>query len=156
MFRGGGGLNVVRIGNLTLGNLDRVTLEGGPRDVFVLNVTGEFEMSDQARIVTGDGVDPSHVLINVIGAGPIVSADDATLIEGTILAPDRSLRLHDIIGAAIGGSAPAGGRELSFDDGAIVTLVTFNPCSPVPDPRAFAVLAPVFLLLMHRPRRARR
>lgn len=91
-INGSGGLNVVDVSgiNMTSGIL---TLHGSASDIFVINDSGKFTSSNSAMQLTG-GVTPNNVIFNVSGSVAITGGG-ATNFEGTILAPNSSVSVHD-------------------------------------------------------------
>ncbi len=76
-------------GNSTL------TLQGAPDTTFIINVTRQFSLSDNARIVLAGGVSWNDVLFNVRGKGSSVRLSGNAWLEGILLANQRSVRLRD-------------------------------------------------------------
>src|SRR5512140_705971 len=54
-IQGNGGLNVISIANINMGG-GILTLNGGPNDLFVLNVTGGIALGGSAQIIGGGSV----------------------------------------------------------------------------------------------------
>jgi choice-of-anchor A domain-containing protein len=105
-FTSSGGLNVIRLGSVDLVK-KTLTINGGPNDVFVFNVTRGFTLSSSKVILTG-GVNASNVIWNFTGTGDDIRIfKDVTVASGTFLAPQRDVTL-DI--ATLHGSIIAGGK----------------------------------------------
>ena len=143
---GTGGWNIINVTDIAGQN--SVTLEGGPDDVFIFNVFGEFDLKGSAQI---SGVDPSRVLINIIGPGiKEVSSKQGTLIEGTVLAVDRSLDLYSVHDSVIGGM----GGTITLKSTNSLTQDNFNT-SAVPIPSGIFLLGSGLLGLMGLRRKAK-
>ena len=85
---GNGGLNVINVGSIVL--VKKVlTLKGGPNDIFIINVSGDFSMGS-SQVVLAGGVTVNHVLWNVPGTGTTVNVyKSVTSVSGTFLVPYR-------------------------------------------------------------------
>jgi hypothetical protein len=99
------GLNVLTVTDINLSSSQVVTLQGGPNASFVVNVTGGFTMGGSARITGGGSVNGSKIFINVVGNGSTVSSHIGNFIDGTVLAPNRAVSLHNVTGQVIAGGA---------------------------------------------------
>jgi hypothetical protein len=104
---GNGGVNVIAIESISYsGATDKLTLDGGASDVFIVNVSGSVKLSHKlSSIQVGGGVSESHVLFNLTAAhDPLTISGNAT-IAGTYLAPNGGVRLSPavVIGGVIGG-----------------------------------------------------
>ncbi len=113
---GNGGLNVINVGSVVL--VKKVlTLSGGPNDVFIFNVSGDYSLGSSQIKLTG-GVKASNVLWNFPGTGTTVNVyKDVTSAVGTFLVPFRDY-VQDV--AALTGSVIAGGN-VRIHSGATVT-----------------------------------
>ena len=120
---GNGGLNVINVGSITL--VKKVlTLKGGPNDIFIINVAGNFSMGS-SQVVLAGGVTVGHVLWNFPGTGTSVKVyKDITSVSGTFLAPFRDY-VQDV--ATLYGSVVSGGN-VSIHSGAKVTCP--GGCTP--------------------------
>jgi hypothetical protein len=127
---GNGGLNVIAIESISFsGSTDKLTLDGGPSDVFVLNVAGSVKLSHKlSRIQVGGGASESHVLFNLTtDQAPLTISGGAT-IAGTYLAPNGGVRLSP--GVVIGGII--GSAQTTLTSAARVECVPFDgaTCAP--------------------------
>ena len=107
-FTGNGGLNVICINNINLVGAT-ITIQGGPSDTFIFNVTGPGLSGVQTLNnvkTTLVGVAPSQILWNVTASGTTVNATKLTTrIAGTWLVPNGSFILDK---AVLNGSICAG------------------------------------------------
>ncbi len=109
-FTGNGGLSVICINNINLVGAT-ITIQGGPSDTFIFNVTGPGVGSPGAHNLnnvktTLVGVTPSQILWNVTASGTTVNATKLTTkIVGTWLVPNGSFILDK---AVLNGSVCAG------------------------------------------------
>src|ERR1035437_6687513 len=70
---GAPGENVVlNLENFQMSGDSILTLQGGANTIFTINVTHQFSLADNARIVLAGGVDWSNVLFRVRGRGRAV------------------------------------------------------------------------------------
>jgi uncharacterized lipoprotein NlpE involved in copper resistance len=91
---GNGGSNVISVQSLNYRG-DTLTLSGGANDTFVFNVTGAFHFARSTMVLTG-GVTANHVLFNFPTAGGEIDLSRrASVIDGTFLAPQRTVRYHN-------------------------------------------------------------
>jgi len=113
---GNGGLNVINVGSIVL--VKKVlTLKGGPNDIFIINVSGDFSMGS-SQVVLAGGVTVNHVLWNVPGTGTTVNVyKSVTSVSGTFLVPYRDY-VQDV--ATLYGSVLSGGN-VRIHSGAKVT-----------------------------------
>jgi choice-of-anchor A domain-containing protein len=120
---GNGGLNVIKVGSVVLVK-QVLTLSGGPNDVFIFNVSGDFSLgSSQIKLV--GGVTASQVLWNFPGTGTTVNVyKDVTSACGTFLVPFRDY-VQDV--AALNGAVICGGN-VRIHSGATVTYP--SGCTP--------------------------
>jgi choice-of-anchor A domain-containing protein len=96
-------VNVICVRDVNLSG-KQVTLFGPPGASFIINVTGNFVLTGGGRgpqIRVAGGVQPRDVLYNIIGPGSDVAfsggggGEDccAAIVDGTVLAPQRKIRL---------------------------------------------------------------
>ena len=112
---GNGGLNVIRVtGDVSLsGGSSSLTLQGGPNDSFVFQLTAQDASSVHTLNLSGvtmhiTGVSASQILWNMNGLGGGITITSGATVYGTFLAPDRSI-LGDhanLDGRLIGGGGP--------------------------------------------------
>jgi len=144
------GNNVLHLTDLTVksGNL---TINGGPNDYFVFNVSGKFSVDDSANILLTGGIGPANVLFNVTGTGQDVSIAGGTgsQVSGILMALSRNIILHDntFTGEIIGAFGDADtSRKVSITSGFQLN---------VPEPSTF-ILAALGLLGLVACRRRKR
>jgi choice-of-anchor A domain-containing protein len=92
---GKGGLNVICVNKIELSGGKQVTLTGGDSDTFVVNVLGKLALSGCSGLRVG-GTKPGKVLYNVVNGGEDVALSgggNCSVIEGTVLAPGRKIKL---------------------------------------------------------------
>jgi choice-of-anchor A domain-containing protein len=87
------GQNIVCADAIDLSGKSVVDLDdGGFSNVtFVVNISGKFQLSGGSRMDTSGDIEPQDVLYNVLDTGPAVSFSGGSVINGTVLAPDRSI-----------------------------------------------------------------
>lgn len=97
------GLNVICIKELDLSKGEVLTLHGDRESTFVVNLRGKtFKLKDGARTALAGGVRADGVLWNLIGKGKDVELGGGqggescceTVVEGTLLAPARKIKLR--------------------------------------------------------------
>lgn len=99
------GLNIYRLGSLNY-NSDVLTLIGGANDVFVFDVTGNFDFSQSQIVLTG-GITANNVLFNFLtgSSGHVDLNKAANEFYGTILSPSAPIDYHNpatFVGRLIG------------------------------------------------------
>ncbi len=121
---GSGGVNVIAIESITFsGSTDKLTFDGGPSDVFIVNVSGSVKLSHKlSRIQVGGGVSESAVLFNLTAAHEPLTVSGGATLAGTYLAPNAGIRLSPavVIGGVIGGG------DTSLTSAAHVECVPFE------------------------------
>src|SRR5262249_34305428 len=90
----GSGVTVINInGDLDMSSHAQLTLSAPSTANLIINVMGEFHMSGQSSIVLSGGISSERVLFNIVGAGADVSLSGGALLNGTILATERSAQV---------------------------------------------------------------
>lgn len=108
------GLNVICVEEIELSGEELITLAGNDDANFVVNITGrKFKLSGGSDIRVSGGSLPNQILFNVIGEGEDVALSGGgggencceSVVDGTILAPDRKIKLSPglVNGALISG-----------------------------------------------------
>jgi hypothetical protein len=124
---GTGGVNVVKVNSINYGTGDVLTLAGGPNDVFVINVAGNFRF--QSGALQLQGVTPDRVIFNVPTAGNNVTiSGENSVFRGTILAPNRTVddtRTGNFTGSIIA-------RNVNVTGGDQLHEMSFTPPAPGP------------------------
>ena len=120
---GNGGVNVIAInGNIR----NSLILSGTSSDIFIVNVTGNVNLSGAATLGLAGGVTAGHVLYNFTGSHGSINIAASGSINGTLLAPT-----YDV--TAVGtfnGEIVAGGSAITLA-GAQVNAVPFSAPAPV-------------------------
>jgi len=80
---------VMQLSNFVLNN-STLTLNGLAGSAFVINVSNNFSLSNQSRILLSGGLTPSDVLFNLTGSGGTTQISGASLLKGTLLAYNPS------------------------------------------------------------------
>jgi choice-of-anchor A domain-containing protein len=130
-------INVLNLSNLVLSNAaDGLTLNGPANADFIINITGNFALTNGASIVLTGGVLPTNVLFNVIGTNGNGSANSPSgvcfssesqnnscatnytgtpqgQISGIVLAPYRDITLDGVI---VNGEVISGDLNLTISD----------------------------------------
>ena len=117
-----GAVNVIDVSSIHLSG-GNFTLNGGPNDLFVVNDTGDFELSGNTNMLLSGGLTTNHVLFNFVGSGPQVQTSGQSFTVGTFLGVDR---VFNINGGTHGGEF-IGGLSLSFQSNPIVNQVRAVP-----------------------------
>ncbi len=132
---GNGGVNVINVNSIQLDGSSALTLQGGPNDVFYINVSGKFAMTGNTAIQLS-GVSQSHVIFNIIGSGEQVAFTGKSFAQGSFLAVNRDIAVSGatVFGQLIGSE----GHQIAITSGAEVCGVPFVPptpyCPPPPPP----------------------
>ena len=86
---GNGGLNVIAVESVDIVK-QTLTISGGPNDIFIFNVAGDFIFNGSQMVLSG-GVMANHILWNFPTAGSdILFFKPVAVANGTFLAPLRS------------------------------------------------------------------
>lgn len=93
---------------LTSGTL---TLTGSANTAFIINVTGQFSLSNHAVITLSGGVTWDNVLFNVRGSGSTVTLSGQSYLQGYLLATNRAVNLSG--GSLVRGEVIANSVSLS-------------------------------------------
>ena len=129
---GGPGVNVIRVGDITLSG-KQLTLLAPAGASFIINVRGKFVLTGGGQgpqIRVAGGLQPQDVLYNIMGTGADVAFSGggggvnccAAVVDGTVLAPLRKIALSPglVNGAVISA------KDISIVSGASVRC----PASP--------------------------
>lgn len=87
------------------------TLSGTAGQAIILNVTRNFSLKGGAKIVLSGGLQWDSVLFNIVGTGNVVSFDQASSLNGILLANRRTVRMKNsstVDGEVIGNSIQIG------------------------------------------------
>ncbi len=150
---GNGDVNVLSVNKIHLSGSKVLTLSGNATEFFILNISGDFDLSGSSGIVLAGGLDPSHVLLNVPTTGDIIVSASST-VTGTLLAPYRDFTLH---GANLQGEVIA--NDIRITSGGQIVQDSFeSPLPPppqepvIPEPSSLLLLGLGLAALAHRPR----
>jgi hypothetical protein len=102
-----GALNVISINDLALYGSQRLTLNGGASDIFILNVSGNVSTGGSSGIFLSGGLKPVNVIINNLGSGADVQIGGSDEVNGTIIAYNRGINVggsDTIRGALVAGN----------------------------------------------------
>jgi hypothetical protein len=132
-----GGLNVVNLSGINLGNGQSLTLSGPAGTQFILNNSGNLTLNSGAINLAG-GLTPSDVAINMTNGGTVSTSgglNNESVINGVVLDPTGNLQLTPglVNGEIIGGGS------ISLASGATVNGSPPSP-SPVPAPPGVVLL----------------
>ena len=123
---GNGGLNVIEIAAIQLSGSESLRFVGGPTDVYIVNVAGEFDLMNQAWV---SSVPPGKLLFNIsasAGSTPVTTST-GSVVNATLLAQQRDLLLQGRSGPVIGGEQ----AEIRLNSGGQVRAAPF-PVFPEP------------------------
>jgi hypothetical protein len=141
---------VVNLHKLILDNTDKLTLHGNANSYFIFNIENDFQVKGSARIIL-DGVDPDHVLFNMLksadggDAGKNVDVGGAAIGVGAILALDRGVNFnHDAGSTSTWNGRVFGddsGKTIQFGSNAIINQPGFvGPAAATPEPPSVVLL----------------
>jgi choice-of-anchor A domain-containing protein len=137
-----GGVNVVNLSGLKLGNGQTLTLNGPAGTQFILNNSGGMTLTGGQINLTG-GLTANDVVLNFTGAAPQISTSgggNASVVNGIILAPGSGTTV-DFSPGLVNGEVLAGGNHLHFVSGAEVNgLPPSTPSVPEPASMVLAML----------------
>jgi choice-of-anchor A domain-containing protein len=145
---GTAGINVIDLSNLVLSNSSKgLTLSGPSNAYFVINVSGNFSVTNGADITLTGGLPQYNVLYNVTGTGSAVTftgTSGSTDVQGIVLAPYRDITLN---GANVEGEVISGNLNLTVENYATVSA---------PEPATLMFLTTGLVGMGFRIRRQRR
>ncbi len=98
---------MISIQELTLYGGQKLTLNGGASDIFILNVSRNLSTGGNSGIFLSGGLKPKNVIINNLGSGADVLIGGSDEINGTIFAYNRGINLagaDTIHGALVAGN----------------------------------------------------
>lgn len=88
-----------------------LTLTGSANSAFIINVTGQFSLSNHAQINLAGGLTWDSVLFNVRGSGSTVTLSGQSLLQGYLMANNRTVNLSG--GAGVYGEVIANAVSMS-------------------------------------------
>jgi hypothetical protein len=106
-----GNSTVLNLNSIVLGNQATLTLSGTATDVFILNVSNQFSLTSQSKIVLTGGLSWDDVLFNIKGNGSEVTLDGQSTLNGILMANKRSVSLTG--GSLVAGEVIANKIKLS-------------------------------------------
>ena len=129
---GGGGLNVIDVGSLQNPTL---TLSGGPDDLFVFDVSGNFNTN---RPMILNGVNASQILWNFLGTGTVFQTSGGNTLFGTFLATNGGNFQFSALNLT--GELINTGGHIQFVSNSKMTGDPFAPPAAVPEPATATLL----------------
>ena len=130
---GTGGTRVIDVtGDVGLSGGGAITFNGTAADLFIIRIGGKMTMSGGSSIVL-NGVTAGQILWDLKGTGDAVDINGNSIVNGTILAIDRSIIIS---GGVVNGQLISNGNELKLQSGPDVVYVPL-----VPEPGALSLLA---------------
>jgi choice-of-anchor A domain-containing protein len=144
---GSAGINVIDLSNLVLSSSTKgLTLSGPSNAYFVINVSGNFSVTNGADITVTGGLPQFNVLYNVTGTGSAVTftgTSGSTDVQGIVLAPYRDIT---VTGSEVDGEVISGNLNLTVQN---------NSTIDAPEPTTLIFLATGLAGLGVRFRRSR-
>lgn len=121
---GNGGLNVIAVEGIQFSSAtDKLTLEGGASDVFVIQVAGSVKLSHKLSAIQVSGaLSESRVLFYLPGGGTPLSLSGGAKVVGTFLVPNGKVTLSP---GTVTGAVIAGG-DVALPSGGQIDFVGFN------------------------------
>ena len=119
---------VACVDNINLSGGKVITLSGASGTPLIIRVTGAFNLSGSSKLIinTNSGLQPKDVLYDLVGSGSAVTVTGGGQIDGTILAPDRDVKLSVV---KVNGEVISG-KNITIVSGAEVA----GPPCPTPPP----------------------
>jgi choice-of-anchor A domain-containing protein len=129
---GGSGINVVNLSNLVIqSSSDGLILSAPSNGYFVINVSGNFTISNGASITVAGGLSAYDVLYNVTGSGGTVTfngSNQNTVVDGIVLTAYNDIEVN---GSLVNGEVIAGGGSIYVEnDGDVTGQATSAPEPP--------------------------
>ena len=106
-----GNSTVLNLNSIVLGNQSTLTLSGTATDVFILNVSNQFSLTSQSKIVLTGGLSWDDVLFNIKGNGSDITLDGQSTLNGILMANKRTVSLTG--GSLVAGEVIANKIKLS-------------------------------------------
>src|SRR5207248_2199440 len=106
-----GNSTVLNLNSIVLGNSATLTLVGTAADNFILNVSNQFSLTSQSKIVLSGGLSWDDVLFNIKGNGSDVTLDGQSTLNGILMANKRTVSLTG--GSLVAGEVIANKIKLS-------------------------------------------
>jgi hypothetical protein len=106
-----GNSTVLNLNSIVLGNSATLTLVGTAVDNFILNVSTQFSLTAQSKIVLSGGLTWGDVLFNIKGTGTDVTIDGQSTLNGILMANRRTVSLSG--GSLVAGEVIANKIKLS-------------------------------------------
>jgi hypothetical protein len=106
-----GNSTVLNLNSIVLGNQSTLTLSGTATDVFILNVSNQFSLTSQSKIVLTGGLSWGDVLFNIKGNGSDITLDGQSTLNGILMANKRTVSLTG--GSLVAGEVIANKIKLS-------------------------------------------
>jgi hypothetical protein len=100
-----GNSTVLNLTDLVLGSQSTLTLVGSKTDVFIINVSRNFSLGSQAKIVLSGGLAWDDVLFNVRGKGNAINLGAQSLLNGIPMGNQRTVNMEG--GATVKGEVIA-------------------------------------------------
>jgi hypothetical protein len=88
-----GNSTVLNLTNFLLSDHSTVTLNGSNTDVFIINVSNQFSLTAQSKIVLTGGLAWDDVLFNIKGTGSNVTLDGQSKMTGILMANKRTVQM---------------------------------------------------------------
>ena len=132
-INGNGGLNVILItGSIT----KSLILNGGPSDVFVVNVAGNLKLGASDVLGLAGGVTANHVLYNFTGTSATFVTHVGNVVYGTLLGVNTQFTLDGaFLGEIISGKSVtlmSGAQVYSRGSVTNTANVSFDKTDPTP------------------------
>lgn len=83
----------VNLQNFSLSGHSTLTLLGDSTSTFIINVTNQFSLTQNAKVLLSGGLQWNHVFFNILGTGPTVSLGGKSILVGTLTASQRKVVL---------------------------------------------------------------
>ena len=118
---------VACVDNINLSGGKVITLKGAAGTSLIIRVTGVFTLSGSSKIIIDatSALQPKNVLYDLVGSGSALTITGGGQIDGTILAPDRDVKLSVV---KVNGEVISG-KNITIVSGAAVKCPP-SPCVP--------------------------
>ena len=84
---------VLQLTDFVLSDTAALTLQGTATTTYVINVTNKFSLSGSSVVQLSGGLTYDNVLFNVVGAGTAATMSGSSVLNGILLATDRTAKL---------------------------------------------------------------
>ena len=130
-------MNVINLNSISLNNGTTFTFNGNANQVFVINVSGDVDLTGGSKIALSGGVTANNIIFNVLGSGHTVSVSNGASAAGTFLDLSGSISLSSSLTGSF-----LSEQNITLSNGATLNAQPFTPAlTAAPEPSTAIVAA---------------